>query len=83
MFHTITAIKPNADNYTITLTYDDGVIVTVDFKDTVARGIMTNLKPPNVFNNVQIGNRGRSIVWHEFDIDFCADILRMTRNQQD
>jgi hypothetical protein len=76
MFNRITAITPNANNHTIALTYDDGLTVSVDFTDILERGIMTALKPPQVFNSVQIGNRGRSIVWHEFDIDFCADSLR-------
>ncbi len=76
MFHRITSIEPNANNHTIALTYDDGLTVSVDFTDTLERGIMTALKTPQVFNSVQIGNRGRSIIWQELDIDFCADSLR-------
>ena len=38
---------------------------------------MTLLKNPAVFDQVQIGKKGRSIVWHEQDIDFCADSLRL------
>jgi hypothetical protein len=30
-----------------------------------------------VFNQVQIGNKGRSIIWQDYDIDFCADSLRL------
>jgi hypothetical protein len=76
MFHRITSIRPNANNYTIALTYDDGLTVSVDFTDILERGVMTALKPPEVFNSVQIGSRRRSIIWREFDIDFCADSLR-------
>jgi hypothetical protein len=76
MFHRITSIEPNANNYTIALTYDDGFTASVDFTDALERGIMTALKPPQVFNGVQIGNHGRSIIWCEFDIDFCVDSLR-------
>jgi len=76
MFHCITSITPNINNYTITLTYDDGFTVSVDFTGMLERGVMTALKPPEVFNSVQIGNLGRSIIWREFDIDFCADSLR-------
>jgi hypothetical protein len=76
MFHRITSIEPNANNHTIALTYDDGLTVSVDFTEMLERGIMKALKPPQVFNSVQIGNRGRSIIWREFDIDFCADSLR-------
>jgi hypothetical protein len=76
MFHRITSLTQNANNYTIALTYDDGLTVSVDFTETLERGVMTALKSPEVFNSVQIGNRGRSIIWREFDIDFCADSLR-------
>jgi hypothetical protein len=38
---------------------------------------MQVLKNPAVFKQVQIGNKGRSIIWQAQDIDFCADSLRM------
>jgi len=37
---------------------------------------MTVLKNKDTFNQIEIGKRGRSIIWKEYDIDFCADSLR-------
>ena len=77
MFHTIKAIEPNADNYSIVITYSDNSVITADFKELLEKGVMTVLKNPAVFKQVQIGNKGRSIIWQEYDIDFCADSLRL------
>ena len=77
MLYTIKAIEPNATNYSIKITYSDNVTITADFKELLEKGVMTLLKNPIVFNQVQIGNKGRSIIWQEQDIDFCADSLRL------
>ena len=77
MFNYITAIEPNADNYSINITYNDNVVINAEFKELIEKGIMPILKTPTVFNKVQIGNKGRSIIWQEYDIDFCADSLRL------
>ena len=77
MFYYIKTIKTDANNYSIKITYSDNVVITADFKELLEKGVMTLLKNPAVFNQVQIGNKGRSIVWHEQDIDFCADGLRL------
>ena len=77
MFYYIKTIKPDAANYSIKISYNDDVVVTADFKALLDKGIMTLLKNPAVFGRVQIGNNGRSIVWQEQDIDFCADSLRL------
>ena len=77
MFYYIKAIKPDATNYSIKITYSDDVVITADFKALLDKGIMMLLKNPAVFGRVQIGNNGRSIVWREQDIDFCADSLRL------
>jgi hypothetical protein len=77
MLYTIKTIEPNATNYSIKITYSDNVTITADFKELLEKGIMTLLKNPVVFNQVQIGNKGRSIIWKEQDIDFCADSLRL------
>lgn len=79
MFFYIKTIEPNANNYSIKITYSDNVVITVDFKALLEKGVMTLLKNPVVFSQVQIGDKGRSIVWHEQDIDFCADSLRLKR----
>ena len=71
------AIEPNPENLSIKITYTDDVIIDADFKDLVDKGIMQPLKNPAVFKQVSIDNKGRSIVWQEQNIDFCADGLRL------
>lgn len=39
--------------------------------------IIIVFKNPSIFNTVKIANKGRSIIWTEQDIDFCADSLRL------
>jgi hypothetical protein len=77
LFCHIKTIEQDATNYSIKITYSDNVVITADFKGLLEKGVMTLLKNPAVFNQVQIGNKGRSIVWQEQDIDFCADSLRL------
>jgi hypothetical protein len=77
MFYCIKTIEPDATNYSIKITYSDNVVITADFKELLEKGVMTLLKNPAVFSHVQIGNKGHSIVWHEQDIDFCVDSLRL------
>ena len=81
MFYYIKAIEPNAVNYSIKITYSDNIVITADFKDLLGKGVMTLLKKPDVFSQVQIGHNNRSIVWQEQDIDFCADSLRLKFHQ--
>ncbi len=76
MRHTIKAIKPDSDNYSIKITYSDNVIITASFKDLIEKGLMILLKNPENFKQVQIGKKGRSIIWQAYEIDFCADCLR-------
>ncbi|MBS4052706.1 DUF2442 domain-containing protein [Methylomonas rivi] len=76
MFY-IKTIKPNSENYSISITYDDNITIIADFGHLMEMGIMTQLKDPAVFDQVQIGGQGRSIIWPEQDIDFCADGLRL------
>lgn len=77
MFYYIKSIEPNAQNYTIKLTYSDDVVICIDFNQLLEKGIMKQLKNPSIFNQVKIDNKGRSIIWKEYDIDFCADSLRL------
>jgi hypothetical protein len=51
--------------------------VNADFKDLLEKGIMRSLKNPDIFKQVSIDNKGRSILWEAQDIDFCADALRL------
>ena len=77
MFYYIKTIKSDANNYIIKITYSDNVVITADSKALLEKGVMILLKNPAVFGEVQIGNKGLSIVWTEQDIDFCADSLRL------
>ncbi len=77
MFFYIKSIEPNTINYSIRITYSDNVVITAEFNELLEKGVMALLKNPVVFSQVQIGNNGRSIVWQEQDIDFCADSLRL------
>ena len=80
MFY-INSIEPNSANYSIKITYDDNVMIIANFKHLMEKGVMTQLKDPAVFEQVQIGNKGRSIIWPTQDIDFCADSLRLKCTQ--
>jgi hypothetical protein len=80
MFHKIKTIEPNAENHSIKITYHDNVVIAANFD--VEKGVMTLLKNPETFKKVEIGNNGRSIIWREFDIDFCADSLRLKFYQE-
>jgi len=62
MFYYIKAIEPNPENYTIKITYSDDVVVYADFKGLMEKGIMKTLKNPDVFKQVSIDNKGRSIL---------------------
>jgi hypothetical protein len=77
MFYSIETIEPDSSNYCVNITYNDGVTIIADFKSLLEKGVMMLLKNPTLFNQVKIGNKGRSIVWQAQDIDFCADSLRL------
>jgi hypothetical protein len=81
MFYTIKAIEPNVDSYRIKITYTDDVMIMADFKALLEKGVMQVLKNPVIFNQVRIGNKGRSIIWQAQAIDFCADGLRLSHYQ--
>ncbi len=69
----ITVLK----NSRLGLVYRDGAVVIVDFAPVAAAGgVFTPLADPGFFSQVQLGPRGRFIVWPD-DLDFCADALRL------
>jgi Protein of unknown function (DUF2442) len=73
-FYEIKTVTP-IDSTQLKLLYRDGKCIIVDFKPIIERGgVFSALADPNVFSNVQLGNRGRYIAWGE--IDFCADSFR-------
>lgn len=76
MFY-IKSIASDSANYSIRITYDDNVTIIANFGHLMDKGVMTQLKDPAVFDQVQIGSLGRSIIWPIQDIDFCADSLRL------
>jgi hypothetical protein len=77
MFYTIKSIKPNIKNYTVKIIYSDDVVIIADFKELVKKGVMRQLMSPMIFNQVKMGHKGRSIIWNNQAIDFCADSLRL------
>lgn len=75
MFHYIKLIEIDAENYSIDIIFDDGMRLRKSFTSKLS-GYLAVLKDKELFKQVKIGNRGRSIIWERFDIDFCADALR-------
>lgn len=68
------------------LTFDDGFAGEVDFSSTIAKGgMLAFLADPAAFAMVQIGERGRCLLWIDPDgeeVDFCADALRFQAEEQ-
>lgn len=63
-------------DYRLRLTYADGATYELDFSAEVARGgWFGELADPAMFAAVEVGERGRSIVWPN-GYDNCADALR-------
>jgi hypothetical protein len=79
-FKRISQVEPLPD-FVLRLTFDDGWAGTVDFAPVIAKGgIFAFMDDPAAFATVQIGERGRSLVWIDpegDEVDFCADALRM------
>jgi hypothetical protein len=76
MLHTIEHAKTEPD-YKVRLDYSDGTTFLVNFASVIQEGgVFSTLADPEVFKQVTIGPRGRSICWPG-EIDFCADALRM------
>jgi hypothetical protein len=70
----IVAASPNADNYSVTLTWANGETTVNNFRHLIGRGVFAALREPTLFAQVRIGERGRSLEWPG-EIDFCADAL--------
>lgn len=79
---TIVSIRPNAANFTMGITYDDGEVILADFRPLMNKSeVMTALRDSVMFGTARIGARGRSIVW-EGKAEFCADALRLKFGHQ-
>ncbi len=75
MFPTIVKLDV-LPGFRLWLKYDDGASGEVDFNDVIALGgVFAPLEDPGLFARVQIGERGRFIVFPG-EVDFCADALR-------
>lgn len=68
-------------DFVLRLTFEDGWSGTVDFAPIIAKGgIFAFMGDRTTFATVQIGEKGRSLVWIDpegEEVDFCADALRM------
>lgn len=69
----------------IRLVWDDGRESVVDLSPVLAKGgVFGYLVDPTAFNAVEIGARGRTLVWRDpegDEIDLCADALwRLAHN---
>ncbi|MCC5851131.1 MAG: DUF2442 domain-containing protein [Verrucomicrobia bacterium] len=56
------------------LRFDDGVEGELDFSDEPRTGVFESWNDPAYFKRVEIGERGRSLVWPG-EVDLCADSL--------
>jgi len=67
----VRGVRPN-DNFTITVTFDNGEVRVFDVKPYLDYGIFRELKDPRAFNSVRpfLG----SVQWQNGQ-DFCPDTL--------
>ncbi|MDA3874786.1 MAG: DUF2442 domain-containing protein [Kiritimatiellae bacterium] len=56
------------------LCFDDGVEGDLDVSNEPRTGVFESWNDPDYFKRVEIGERGRSLVWPG-DVDLCADSL--------
>ena len=70
----ITHIEPHTD-FSITITFSDGVKKIVDFKPFIGTDNLSNLLGNyEYFAKVKLYENGRGIYWPN-DFDFCPDFL--------
>jgi hypothetical protein len=60
-------------DYRLELTFDDGIIGTVDLSDLVGKGVFELWRDRQAFEQVRIGSSGE-LVWND-RIDLCLDSL--------
>lgn len=76
---TITDARPLPD-YRVRLTYSDGSIVFYNVGPLINQGgVFAVLRDIEVFNRVEVGERGRYLSWPN-EIDLCADALWLEAN---
>ncbi len=75
---TIRAAEPLAE-HSAKLVWGDGAESVLDLNPVLAKGgVSAFLTDPAAFNAVEVGGRGRTLVWRDPDgdeIDLCADAL--------
>jgi uncharacterized protein DUF2442 len=49
--------------YRLTIAWDEGVSIAVDFSDLVGTGVFAPLKDTEIFSTAHVGERGRWIEW--------------------
>lgn len=76
--HTITSAKRIVDGkFELGIHFDDGFAL-VDLSPLLAQGgVFEPLRDPESFAAVEVGPRGRTLLWHvgEDVVDLCADAL--------
>ncbi|MBI4880790.1 MAG: DUF2442 domain-containing protein [Planctomycetes bacterium] len=68
----LTAVKV-LQGYCLSVTFDDGVIGTVDLSDLAGKGVFACWLDRRVFEEVRIGSSGE-LVWTD-QVDLCPDAL--------
>jgi hypothetical protein len=70
----IVAAVPAPKTYSVKLTWANGETTVNRFDHLVGKGVFAADTDPEVFAQVRVGERGRSLEWPDH-IDFCADAL--------
>jgi len=70
----IVAAVPDPTTYSVKLTWANGETTVNHFDHLVGKGVFATVADPAVFEQVRVGERGRSLEWPG-EIDFCADAL--------
>ena len=70
----VTAIKSVAP-FTLDVTFDDGVVRTIDFRPCLVGAMYGPLRDPQLFNQVQIDSEAHTLIWPN-GADFDPAALR-------
>lgn len=78
----IAAVSADPQAHTVALTWANGARTLHHFDRLIGRGVFAPLAEPSFFEQVHVGERGRSLEWPK-DIDFCADALWFEAHPED
>ncbi len=73
---------PDGKTWSVRLGWANGAATVSSFRHLLGRGVMRRLAEPGFFAQVQVGDRGRTLVWPG-DIEFCADALWFEAHPED